>query len=97
MDRDKKNLSEYIMTQVILRREIEIHNAEEAKENLKKIRIKNNIRSNAFWQMKVENEGKHQIDPSNTITEEEEKLLNPPQVTTCIAHYYETLYTARKG
>ncbi len=29
------------MTQDILRREIEIHNAEQAKENPKKIRIKN--------------------------------------------------------
>ncbi len=85
------------MTHVILRREIEIHSAEKAKENLKKIRIENNNRTNAFWQIKAENESKHHIGLYDTITEEGEKLLNPPTVKTYIAHYYETLYTARKG
>ena len=90
-------MDKYFLSQRNLREEIEKYTKTNIKNKLIKLANEGYTKSNMFWKMRAEKEGKGEIDPYDTITEEGTTLQDPIEAKEYIANYYEDLYQARPG
>ena len=88
----KQKLDTYFEDQRKLKDEIKRNVEKQIKEKLTKLGEEGYTKSNTFWKMRAEKEGKGEIDPYDTITEEGKLIEDPQEAKDYIADYYENLY-----
>ncbi len=91
----EEKLEEYVKAQVDLRKEIEIQNERNAKNEIIKMREKFSLKGNAFWKFKAEIEGKNQKEEYDPVDENGKTFHDPNLAKEHIAQYFEQLYKAR--
>jgi len=93
----KENLEKYFKAQRRFRERMEDHNKKDAENKLAEMAREGGTKSNLFWKMQKEREGKNDKEDYDLITEEGIKIDNPEEAKEYIAEYFEKLYQGRKG
>ena len=96
-DTIKNALDTYFEAQRKLKEAIKSHIEKQIKDKLTRLGEEGYTNSNTFWKMRAEKEGKGEIDPYDTITEDGKLIEDPQEAKNYIADYYENLYQAREG
>ena len=91
----KETLHQYKMAQKELREELEKINRERIKNKLTKLAKEGHSNQQTIWKLKAETENKKSNEQYDTITEDDNIILEPEAAKEHIAQYFENLYQAR--